>query len=139
ICRRSQGPEGVWFGDQWISSLLFANNVVLLAPFNQDLQTYEVHSGSSTSYNLNSSQPFASCLSTASTLPPLLNQGQTSMSESDIDDCRFQCQGNSPRESLSSQYVFALSSVFILSFFNVQMFIKFLTQKHRGPIYAASN
>ncbi|MEQ2209637.1 hypothetical protein XENOCAPTIV_001865 [Xenoophorus captivus] len=39
-----------------------------------------VHSGSSTSYNLNSSQPFASCLSTASTLPPLLNQGQTSLS-----------------------------------------------------------
>lgn len=26
-------------------------------------------------------------------------------SESDLDDCRFPCQGNSPRESLSSQYV----------------------------------
>lgn len=29
-------------------------------------------------------------------------------SESDLDDCRFPCQGNSPRESLSSQYVLSL-------------------------------
>lgn len=28
------------------------------------------------------------------------------ISESDLDDCRFPCQGNSPRESLSSQWVF---------------------------------
>ncbi|KAI4832206.1 hypothetical protein KUCAC02_015181 [Chaenocephalus aceratus] len=37
------------------------------------------------------------------TLPPLLTQAQTSLPESDLDDCRFPCQGNSPRESLSSQ------------------------------------
>ncbi|XP_026158670.1 protein AF-17 [Mastacembelus armatus] len=63
----------------------------------------QVHPGSSTSYSLTSTQPFTSCLSTAPTLPPLLSQAQTSLHESDLDDCRFPCQGNSPRESLSSQ------------------------------------
>ncbi|KAK7916510.1 hypothetical protein WMY93_012271 [Mugilogobius chulae] len=38
ISRRSQGPEGVRFGDHSISSLLFADDVVLMAPSNQDLQ-----------------------------------------------------------------------------------------------------
>uniref|UniRef100_A0AAV2LL43 Reverse transcriptase domain-containing protein n=1 Tax=Knipowitschia caucasica TaxID=637954 RepID=A0AAV2LL43_KNICA len=38
ISRRSQGSEGVRFGDHRISSLLFADDVVLLAPTNQDLQ-----------------------------------------------------------------------------------------------------
>lgn len=38
ISRRSQGPEGVRFGDHRISSLLFADDVVLLIPSNQDLQ-----------------------------------------------------------------------------------------------------
>ncbi len=38
ISRRSHGPEGIWFGSQWISSLLFADDVVLLAPSSQDLQ-----------------------------------------------------------------------------------------------------
>uniref|UniRef100_A0A671X7J4 Reverse transcriptase domain-containing protein n=1 Tax=Sparus aurata TaxID=8175 RepID=A0A671X7J4_SPAAU len=38
ISRRSHGPEGIWFGNHWISSLLFADDVVLLAPSNQDLQ-----------------------------------------------------------------------------------------------------
>ncbi|KAK3525226.1 hypothetical protein QTP86_024956 [Hemibagrus guttatus] len=38
ISRRSQGLEGVWFGDHRISSLLFADDVVLLAPSSQDLQ-----------------------------------------------------------------------------------------------------
>ena len=37
ISRHSQGPEGVWFGSHWISSLFFAD-VVLLALFSQDLQ-----------------------------------------------------------------------------------------------------
>ncbi len=37
ISRRSQGPEGVQFGDHTISSLLFADDVVLLAPSDQDL------------------------------------------------------------------------------------------------------
>ena len=38
ISRCSQGPEGVRFGSHWISSLLFADDVVLLAPSSQDLQ-----------------------------------------------------------------------------------------------------
>ena len=38
ISRRSQGVEGVRFGDHRISSLLFADDVVLLASSNQDLQ-----------------------------------------------------------------------------------------------------
>uniref|UniRef100_A0A672FD98 Reverse transcriptase domain-containing protein n=1 Tax=Salarias fasciatus TaxID=181472 RepID=A0A672FD98_SALFA len=38
ISRCSQGPEGVRFGDHRISSLLFADDVVLLASSNQDLQ-----------------------------------------------------------------------------------------------------
>ncbi|XDV25050.1 hypothetical protein PO909_029047 [Leuciscus waleckii] len=38
ISRRSQGPEGVWFGDHTISSLLFADDVVMLAPSDQNLQ-----------------------------------------------------------------------------------------------------
>ncbi|KAI3351149.1 hypothetical protein L3Q82_005711 [Scortum barcoo] len=38
-CRqRSQGPEGVRFGNHRISSLLFADDVVLLASSSQDLQ-----------------------------------------------------------------------------------------------------
>ncbi|XP_072320113.1 protein AF-17-like [Eucyclogobius newberryi] len=57
----------------------------------------------STSYSLASSQPFSSCLSSASTLPPLLSQTHAALPESELDDCRFPCQGNSPRESLSSQ------------------------------------
>ncbi|TWW62299.1 hypothetical protein D4764_04G0009460 [Takifugu flavidus] len=38
ISRRSQGVEGVEFGGQKISSLLFADDIVLLAPSNRDLQ-----------------------------------------------------------------------------------------------------
>ncbi|KAK7915621.1 hypothetical protein WMY93_011382 [Mugilogobius chulae] len=38
ISRRSQGPESVQFGDHRISSLLFADDVVLMASSNQDLQ-----------------------------------------------------------------------------------------------------
>ncbi|KAK3530421.1 hypothetical protein QTP86_024466 [Hemibagrus guttatus] len=38
ISRHSQGLEGVRFGDHRISSLLFADNVVLLAPSSLDLQ-----------------------------------------------------------------------------------------------------
>ncbi|KAJ0061369.1 hypothetical protein NL108_017387 [Boleophthalmus pectinirostris] len=38
ISRRSQGPEGVRFGDHRISSLLFVDDVVLLASSSQDLQ-----------------------------------------------------------------------------------------------------
>lgn len=38
ISRRSQGPEGVWFGNHMIASLLFADDVVMLASSSQDLQ-----------------------------------------------------------------------------------------------------
>ncbi|KAK0135463.1 LINE-1 retrotransposable element ORF2 protein [Merluccius polli] len=38
ISRRSQGVEGVRFGDLRIRSLLFADDVVLLAPSDRDLQ-----------------------------------------------------------------------------------------------------
>lgn len=38
ISRRSQGSEGVRFGNHRISSLLFADDVVLLASSSQDLQ-----------------------------------------------------------------------------------------------------
>ena len=38
ISRRSQGVEGVRFGDLRIGSLLFADDVVLLAPSDHDLQ-----------------------------------------------------------------------------------------------------
>ncbi len=38
ISRRSQGPEGVQFGDHMVLSLLFADDVVLLAPSDQDLR-----------------------------------------------------------------------------------------------------
>ncbi|XP_068187802.1 insulin receptor substrate 1-B [Antennarius striatus] len=38
ISRHSQGPEGVRFGDHRISSLLFEDDVVLLASLNLDLQ-----------------------------------------------------------------------------------------------------
>ncbi|KAI3367478.1 hypothetical protein L3Q82_026202 [Scortum barcoo] len=38
ISRHSQGPEGVRFGNHRISSLLFADDVVLMASSSQDLQ-----------------------------------------------------------------------------------------------------
>ncbi|KAK3518725.1 hypothetical protein QTP70_008916 [Hemibagrus guttatus] len=38
ISRHSQGLKGVWFGDHRISSLIFADDVVLLAPSSLDLQ-----------------------------------------------------------------------------------------------------
>ncbi|KAJ0033836.1 hypothetical protein NQD34_000943 [Periophthalmus magnuspinnatus] len=38
ISRCSQGPEGVWFGNHRISSLLFADDDVLMASSSQDLQ-----------------------------------------------------------------------------------------------------
>ncbi|KAK3544271.1 hypothetical protein QTP86_008996 [Hemibagrus guttatus] len=38
ISRHSQGLEGVWFGDHRISSLIFADDDVLLAPSSLDLQ-----------------------------------------------------------------------------------------------------
>lgn len=43
------------------------------------LAVSQVHPGSSTAYSLTSTQPFASCLSSAPTLAPILNQAQTSL------------------------------------------------------------
>ncbi|XP_029289733.1 protein AF-17-like [Cottoperca gobio] len=87
-----------------LSSGLLASHVSSLSlPSVNAVSNTQVQPGSSTSYSLSSTQPFSSCLSTAPTLPPLLTQAQTSLPESDLDDCRFPCQGNSPRESLSSQ------------------------------------
>jgi len=37
ISKRSLGEEGVWFGNLRVASLLFVDNVVLLASSSQDL------------------------------------------------------------------------------------------------------
>ncbi|XP_045075473.1 protein AF-17-like isoform X1 [Coregonus clupeaformis] len=87
-----------------LSSGLLPSHVSTLSlqPVNSAPNT-QVHPCSSSSYNLSSSQPFGRILSTAPTLPSLLSQAQTSLPESEMDDCRFPCHDNSPRESLSSQ------------------------------------
>ncbi|XP_062243939.1 protein AF-17-like isoform X1 [Platichthys flesus] len=85
------------------SGLLPSHVSSLSLPSVSTVSNTQVPPGSSTSYSLTSTQPFASCLSTAPQQLPLLSQAQTSLPESDLDDCRFPCQGNSPRESLSSQ------------------------------------
>ncbi|XP_056892645.1 protein AF-17-like [Takifugu flavidus] len=81
------------------SGLLQSHVSSLSLPTVSSVSNTQVHPGSSTAYSLTSTQPFASCLSTA----PILSQAQTSLPEPELDDCRFPCQGNSPRESLSSQ------------------------------------
>ncbi|KAM9491270.1 protein AF-17-like isoform 2-T2 [Salvelinus alpinus] len=88
-----------------LSSGLLPSHVSTLSlqPVNSALNT-QVHPCSSSSYSLSSSQPFSRIPSTArSTLPSLLSQAQTSLQESEMDDCRFPCHDNSSRESLSSQ------------------------------------
>ncbi|XP_028311147.1 protein AF-17-like [Gouania willdenowi] len=86
------------------SGLLPSHTSSLSLPSINAVTNTQVHPGSaSSSYSLTSSQPFSSCISSAAPLPPLLSQAHTSLPESDLDDCRFPCQGNSPRESLSSQ------------------------------------
>ncbi|XP_020795478.2 LOW QUALITY PROTEIN: protein AF-17 [Boleophthalmus pectinirostris] len=85
------------------SGLLPSHASSLSLPTVNSVSSSQVHPVSSTSYSLASSQLFSSCLSSASTLPPLLSQPHTSLPEVELDDCRFPCQGNSPRESLSSQ------------------------------------
>ncbi|XP_030590182.1 protein AF-17 isoform X3 [Archocentrus centrarchus] len=102
VCSTSLSLGGGMCSTPLSSGLLPSHSSLSLPPVSAVSNT-QVHPGSSTSYSLSSSQPFASCLSTAPTLPPLLSQAQTSLPESDLDDCRFPCQGNSPRESLSSQ------------------------------------
>lgn len=102
VCSTSLSLGGGMCSTPLSSGLLPSHSSLSLPPVNAVSNT-QVHPGSSASYSLTSTQPFTSCLSTALTLPPLLSQAQTSLPESDLDDCRFPCQGNSPRESLSSQ------------------------------------
>ncbi|XP_035493316.2 protein AF-17 [Scophthalmus maximus] len=103
VCSTSLSLGGGMCSTPLSSGLLSSHVSSLSLPSVSAVSNTQVHPGSSTSYSLTSTQPFSSCLSTASTLPPLLSQAQTSLPESDLDDCRFPCQGNSPRESLSSQ------------------------------------
>ena len=39
LVMRSRGEEGVWFGRLWVTSLLFADDVVLLASSSHDLHS----------------------------------------------------------------------------------------------------
>ncbi|XP_047434793.1 protein AF-17-like isoform X2 [Mugil cephalus] len=103
VCSTSLSLGGGMCSTPLSSGLLPPLAPSLSLPSMSAVSNTQVHPGSSASYSLTSSQPFASCLSTAPALPPLLSQAQTSLPESDLDDCRFPCQGNSPRESLSSQ------------------------------------
>ncbi|XP_023128259.2 protein AF-17-like [Amphiprion ocellaris] len=103
VCSTSLSLGGSMCSTPLSSGLIPSHVSSLSLPSINTVSNTQVHPGSSASYSLTSSQPFASCLSTAPTLPPLLSQAQTSLPESDLDDCRFPCQGNSPRESLSSQ------------------------------------
>ncbi|XP_052346492.1 protein AF-17-like isoform X1 [Oncorhynchus keta] len=88
-----------------LSSGLLPSHVstVSLQPVNSALNPQVHVPYSSSSYSLSSSQPFGRVFSTARILPSLLSQAQTSLQESEMDDCRFPCHDNSPRESLSSQ------------------------------------
>ncbi|XP_075941606.1 protein AF-17-like isoform X1 [Anarhichas minor] len=103
VCNTSLSLGGGMCSTPLSSGLLTSHVSSLSLPSVNAVSNTQVHPGSSTSYSLTSTQPFSSCLSAALTLPPLLTQAQSSLPESDLDDCRFPCQGNSPRESLSSQ------------------------------------
>ncbi|XP_034043412.1 protein AF-17-like [Thalassophryne amazonica] len=103
VCSTSLSMAGGMCTIPLSSGLLPSHVSSLSLPSVSAVSNTQVHPGSSTSYSLTSTQSFASCLSTAPPLPPLLSHAQTSLPESDLDDCRFPCQGNSPRESLSSQ------------------------------------
>ncbi|KAM8880557.1 protein AF-17-like isoform 2-T2 [Spinachia spinachia] len=103
VCSTSLSLGGGMCSTPLSSGLLTSHLSSLSLPSANAVSNTQVHPGSSTSYSLTSTQPFAGCLSTGPTLPPLLTQAQTSLPESDHDDCRFPCQGISPRESLSSQ------------------------------------
>ncbi|XP_035036140.1 protein AF-17 isoform X3 [Hippoglossus stenolepis] len=103
LCSTSLSLGGGMCSTPLSSGLLLSHVSSLSLPSVGAVSNTQVPPGSSVSYSLTSTQPFASCLSTAPPLLPLLSQAQTSLPESDLDDCRFPCQGNSPRESLSSQ------------------------------------
>lgn len=103
VCSPSLSLGGGMCSTPFSSGLLTSHISSMSLPSVNAVSNTQVPPGSSTSYSLSSTQLFSSCLSTPPTLPPLLTQAQTSLPESDLDDCRFPCQGNSPRESLSSQ------------------------------------
>ncbi|XP_010782278.1 protein AF-17 [Notothenia coriiceps] len=103
VCYPSLSLGGGMCSTPFSSGLLTSHISSMSLPSVNAVSNTQVPPGSSTSYSLSSTQPFSSCLSTPPTLPPLLTQAQTSLPESDLDDGRFPCQGNSPRESLSSQ------------------------------------
>ncbi|KAF3851873.1 hypothetical protein F7725_005228 [Dissostichus mawsoni] len=103
VCSPSLSLGGGMCSTPFSSGLLTSHISSMSLPSVNAVSNTQVPPGSSSSYSLSSTQPFSSCLSTPPTLPPLLTQAQTSRPESDLDDCRFPCQGNSPRESLSSQ------------------------------------
>ncbi|XP_077427757.1 protein AF-17-like isoform X2 [Vanacampus margaritifer] len=98
VCSTSLSLAGGMCSTSLSSGLLPSHSHSL--PSSNAVSNPQVHPGSSSSYSATSTQPFITGLST---LPPLLSQAPTSLPESDLDDCRFPCQGNSPRESLSSQ------------------------------------
>ncbi|XP_077380440.1 protein AF-17-like [Festucalex cinctus] len=100
VCSTSLSLAGGMCSTSLSSGLLPSHTLSLSLPSSNVISNPQVHSSSSNSYNATSTQPFITGLST---LPPLLSQAPTSLPESDLDDCRFPCQGNSPRESLSSQ------------------------------------
>ncbi|XP_011492662.2 protein AF-17 isoform X1 [Oryzias latipes] len=100
VCTTSLSMGGGMCSTPLSSGLVSSHVSSLPHPSVSAASNAQVHPGSSASYSRSSTQPFFSCLSTA---PPLLSQAQTSLPESDLDDCRFPCQGTSPRESLSSQ------------------------------------
>ncbi|KAG7492950.1 hypothetical protein MATL_G00021120 [Megalops atlanticus] len=85
------------------SGLLSSHASSLPLPPSTSAPNTQVYSFPGSSYSLSSSRVFGSALSTAPSLPPLLSQTQSSVPEPDLEDCRFVCQSNSPRESLSSQ------------------------------------
>ncbi|XP_037115361.1 protein AF-17-like isoform X2 [Syngnathus acus] len=100
VCSTSLSLAGGMCSTSLSSGLLPSHALSLSLPSSKAASNPQMHHGSSSSYSVTSTQPFISGLST---LPPLLSQAPTSLPESDVDDCRFPCQGNSPRESLSSQ------------------------------------
>ncbi|XP_061628195.1 protein AF-17-like isoform X1 [Phyllopteryx taeniolatus] len=100
VCSTSLSLAGAMCSTSLSSGLLPSHALSLSHQSSNPVSNPQVHPGSSSAYNVTSTQPFITGLST---LPPLLSQAPTSLRESDLDDCRFPCQGNSPRESLSSQ------------------------------------
>ncbi|XP_056265032.1 protein AF-17-like isoform X2 [Pseudoliparis swirei] len=88
-CSTSLSLGGGMCGTPLSSGLLPSHASSLSLPPVSGVSNTQVHPGSASSFGLTSTAP-----------TPLT---QTSLPESDLDDCRFPCPGTSPRESLSSQ------------------------------------